>query len=98
MPVMMQSIIASLMAGFLVGGYAGYQYSEGQQAIKTTIEERAIKASNKATASAIAAIEVKNTTIYQRVQKHVKTDPVYRSASCVHSADVMRELNAALTE
>lgn len=95
MPNIASSILASLLAGLVFGAYAGYQYSQGQQAIESNIEQRATEAANKATASAIAAIEIKNTTIYHKVQNNVKKDPVYRSASCVHSADVMRNIESA---
>ena len=92
---LLSSILASLLAGLVFGAYAGYQYSQGKQAIATNIEQRATEAANKATASAIAAIEIKNTTIYQKVSQNVKKDPVYRSASCVHSVDSMRDITAA---
>jgi hypothetical protein len=92
---LLSSILASLLAGLVFGSYAGYQYSQGQHAIATNIEQRATEAANKATASAIAAITVRNTTIYQKVQQNVKSNPIYRSASCVHDADSMRSINAA---
>jgi hypothetical protein len=84
-------MLVSLLSGLVIG----YKYSEGQHAIATNIEERATKAATTATASAIAAITVRNTTIYQKVQQNVKSNPIYRSASCVHDADSMRGINAA---
>ena len=84
-------MLVSLLSGLVIG----YKYNEGQHAIATTIEQRATKAATTATASAIAAIEIKNTTIYQKVQQNVKSNPIYRSASCVHDADSMRNINAA---
>jgi len=93
--ILLPSTLAALITGAVFGSYAGYQYNEGKHAIATNIEERATKAANAATASAIAAIEIKNTTIYQKVQRDVKENTIYRSASCVHSANVMRNINAA---
>jgi hypothetical protein len=84
-------MLASVLSGLVIG----YKYSEGQHAIATNIEQRATEAATTATASAIAAIEIKNTTIYQKVQHNVKSNPMYRSASCVHDADSMRNINAA---
>jgi len=93
--LLLSSILAALIMGAVFGSYAGYQYNEGKHAIATNIEERATKAATTATASAISAITVRNTTIYQKVQQNVKSNPIYRSASCVHDADSMRSINAA---
>lgn len=93
--ILPSSILAALLVGAVFGAFGGYQYAQGKQAIATNIEQRATEAANKATASAIAAIEIKNTTIYQKVQQNVKSNPIYRSASCVHDADSMRNINAA---
>jgi hypothetical protein len=84
-------MLVSLLSGLVIG----YKYNEGKHAIATSIEQRATKAATTATASAIAAITVRNTTIYQKVQRDVKSNPIYRDASCVHSADVMHDINAA---
>ncbi len=93
--LLLSSILAALIMGAVFGSYAGYQYSEGQHAIATNIEERATKAATTATASAIAAITIRNATIYQKAQQNVKSNPIYRDASCVHDADSMRNINAA---
>lgn len=46
-------------------------------------------------ADAISRIVVRNTTVQGRVETIVRDNPVYRD--CVHPADVMRNINEAIT-
>ena len=93
MPINITLIL--IAAALVAGSIGGCQFQKGQAAIASSIEERATVAATTAAASAIAAIEITNTTIYRKVQTNVKENQVYRSASCVHPAAVMRDINAA---
>jgi hypothetical protein len=55
------------------------------------VEERAMLGA----ANEIAKIQLKQTTIYNKVQKEVQTNTVYRE--CKHTADGLRSINEALT-
>lgn len=49
----------------------------------------------RSAAEAIAAIEIKQVTIRQTLEKAINEKPAYRD--CVHSPDGLRAVNAALT-
>jgi hypothetical protein len=95
-------IIGSLVINILMTGAAyKFGYDNGENKIKASqiaendliakVEERA----RLGAANEIAKIQLKQTTIYNKVQKEVQTNTVYRE--CKHTADGLRSLNEALT-
>ena len=98
---------AILGAVLLVGGLTGAAYRQGrtdgeakivaQEARERELTAQAVDAANAAAARAISSIKVQHQTITQEVQRDVIEKPVYRDPGCVHDADSMRNINAALT-
>jgi hypothetical protein len=83
-----------LIAAFGGGYMTGKDMIEGQVARE---ERAALIARNEAlkvTAAAIATIEVKNTTIKQKVEREVREKTIYRE--CKHTPDGLRGINSAL--
>lgn len=97
-------ILAAIgLVGALTGGayYQGRQDGEAkivaQEAREREIAAGAVDAALNASAQAVAAIKVQHRTITQEVQRDVIEKPVYRDPGCVHDADSLRRINAALT-
>ncbi len=93
------TVIAVLFAGY-TGGVWHYSYEAGKNSeiakhseLNEVIDKVEAKAASGA-ASAISGIEIKNTTIYGKLQKEVYTNTVY--AECKHTPDGLRQLNEAL--
>ena len=82
--ILLSSILASLLAGLVFGAYAGYQYSEGQHAIKNT-------ATMTAQASAIAQARTEEQAI---VKSDVATSKKYQEGL----NDGKKELNAVIAK
>jgi len=92
-----------LAAGAMTGGayMRGREDGENkivaQQAREDAIAAKATEAAASAAAYAISAIKVQHRTIQQEVQRDVIEKPVYRDPGCMHDADSLRRINAALT-
>ncbi len=87
--------------GASVGGAFWYGTSTGRdgEIAKRAAVDQAVadtrKLAMEGAADAISKIQVRNTTVQGRVETIVRDNPVYRD--CVHPADVMRNINEALT-
>jgi hypothetical protein len=86
---------ASVVGAGLWGLSLGDDRATARQARETSIEQRATAAAANAAASAINAIKVTNRTIQNEVIRDVVEKPVYRD--CLHDADSLRRINAAIT-
>lgn len=84
--------LISAAAGF----YGGWTIKQGEWDAATVASQAERGEALKAAAEAIAAREVKHATITQRVIRETVEKPVYRD--CVHDADSLRDINAALSE
>jgi len=90
-------LIAVGLAFLAVGGggyYFGGKHARNAMEAQELREERLVAKITESTAEAIADIEIKNTTIRQKVETVTREVPVYRD--CQHSPDVVRLLNSAL--
>jgi hypothetical protein len=98
--------IAAYLIGLLVllggGGYAGWTARDWKAAADERAEKRTqeliLKTKADAalgTAEAIAKLEPKLVTLKEKVTREVIEKPIYRD--CVHSANGLRDINAALT-
>ncbi len=95
-------IIGVIIASF-IATIASYKfgYDNGTNEIKALqlSEEKLIakveESARLGAANEIAKIQLKQTTIYNKVQREVQTNTVYRE--CKHTADGLRNLNEALT-
>lgn len=85
---------SALIAG-AAGFYGGWTIKQGQWDAATVASQKASGDALKAAAEAIAKRDVKHTTITQKVIRETVEKPVYRD--CVHDADSMRDINAALS-
>ena len=86
---------ASLGGMYLKAHSDGVNECQAADARDVHVAETATKAATDAAAAAISKIEVKNTTIHQKVQHDVIEKAVYRE--CRHDAGSLRNLNEALT-
>jgi hypothetical protein len=80
--------------GYWQGGKHKANAIEAQAAREAALIEKARDAAIDGAAQAIAAIEVKNTTIRQKVEVQTREVPIYRE--CRHTADTLSLLNDAL--
>lgn len=91
-------IILAAVLAFLGFGATGYYFGGKHKADSIAAQEvRDRELLDKValeTAAAIAGIEIKNTTIRQKVETVTREVPVYRD--CQHSPDVVGLLNDAL--
>ncbi|WP_374680440.1 hypothetical protein [Hydrocarboniphaga effusa] len=92
--------ICALWAASLCGvGF--FSYGAGQDDVKAEQAEidKAIadtrEAAQQGAAAAISAIEIKHTTIRQRVETQIREKPVYRD--CRHEPGVLLDINEAIT-
>lgn len=93
-PYVLLAGIIVIIGAFLGGYKAGYDMSEGQSAREERIAMQARDEALRVTATAIAGIEVKNTTIRQTVEREVRENTIYKS--CAHTDDGLRLVNQAL--
>lgn len=93
-PWVLLGLIAVVAATYLTG----YMNGKGQAADeRLRLESVALRAANAAQAAAaaeIAKIEIRHTTIKQKVQRETIEKPVYRD--CRHSPDGLQLVNQAL--
>lgn len=68
--------------------YGGTVYEQSNQTRIELIAEKAAKASSEAAAKAISEIEIKQTTINNKVREIIKTETVY--SDCRHSPDMFQ--------
>lgn len=101
-PVPLSALLAAVIVwGASAGGAYYYGRTDGRaietsaQARENKIAEAATQAAVLASAKAIAAIEVKNVTVKQRVETQIRDRPVYRD--CAHDQRVLNDINRALT-
>lgn len=86
---------ALIVAAYGFGRWDGVRLKEGEQDRTQLAIEAAAKDAREATAKAIASIRVHNTTIQQRLEKEVRSEPVYRDCRLTPSG--VRDINEALT-
>lgn len=84
--------LISAAAGF----WGGWTIKQGEWDAATVASQTERGEDLKAAAEAIAAREVRHATITQRVIRETVEKPVYRD--CVHDADSLRDINAALSQ
>lgn len=89
------AFVASVTGAFFYGQQVGQDSIEAQQARDNRIAQVAYESSQKATAEAIAAMEIKNVEITQPIRTEIRTRTVY--AECKHTPDGLRALNNAIT-
>ena len=88
--------VAAGVAGvYLQGKRAGKAECVATQALVDQAAERAGEAAARTAAEAIGRIKIQHRTVQQEVQREILERPVYRE--CVHSAEQLRRINAALT-
>lgn len=92
-------IIAALI---VLGGSTGFAAWKGYQtgvehekAAQMRLED-AVEAMQRTAAKAIAEIQVRHTTIQQKMETQIREHEIYRD--CRHSADALGLLNDALTD
>lgn len=90
--ILAAAVVLSGLGGFFMG--ERLKQGEWDASIVTAQTERG--EALKAAAQAIAAIDVKQQTIRERVIRETVEKPVYRD--CRHDADGLRDINAALSE
>lgn len=73
----------------------GVAHQKAQEAEVTVAVLQAREEASKGAAEAIAKIEIKNTTVYQKVQHEITTNTVYRE--CTHNDVGMQLVNEALS-
>lgn len=94
-------LVTALLWGASVAGAGWWAYGAGQdhceaaQARDDRVAQVAYDSAASATASAIAKIEIKNTTITQKMQKEVYEKTVYRD--CHSGPDAVRLLNSTIS-
>ena len=88
----------ALAVGLLTGAYQlGRTTMKGEFDSEALGKKSGEDATLKAVALAISKIEVKSEKHIQPLLTEVRTNTVYRSVDCQHSADSMRHLNALIT-
>lgn len=98
MNLILVAILATLLSG--AGGvWYGIGLGEDRLIAEQAKEAKVIadtrELAMQGAAAAIAANKPINTTILQEVQREIRTNTVYRD--CVHSAEQLRRINAAIT-
>lgn len=93
-------VACALWAASIVGtGYFAYGAGQDDARAKQSEIDSAVQqtreAAQQGAAEAISAIEIKHTTIRQRVEREIREKPVYRD--CQHEPAVLRDINEALT-
>lgn len=83
------------LAAYGAGRWDGGRLKEGEQDRTQLAIEAAARDARESTAKAIASIRVQNTTIQQRLEKEVRSEPVYRD--CRLTPAGVRDINEALT-
>ncbi len=83
------------ISAYGVGRWDGGRLKEGEQDRTQLAIEAAARDARESTAKAIASIRVQNTTIQQRLEKEVRSEPVYRD--CRLTPAGVRDINEALT-
>lgn len=79
-----------LLALITIGSafYGGIVYEQANQTRIELIVEKSADAASKAAAEAIAGIEIKQTTINNKVREVIRTETVY--SDCRHSPDMFK--------
>lgn len=85
---------AALISG-AAGFYGGWTIKQGRWDAATLAAQEKKDDEETGSAKAIATRDVKHMTITQKVIRETVEKPVYRD--CVHDADSMRDINAALS-
>lgn len=92
-----------LAVGALTGGAYWQGRNDGenkivaQQAREDAIAAKAIESAASAAAVAISQIKVQHRTVQQEVQREVLVQTQYRDPGCMHDANSLRNINAAIT-
>jgi hypothetical protein len=95
-------VLAAMVAAGLAGAggiWYGIELGREREAAErdriATVERSVRDEAMAGAAAAIAANRPRNVTIRQETEREIKTNVVYRD--CVHSADQLQRINAALT-
>lgn len=91
-------IVGGLIAAagaFFYGMDVGEDRAIAKQKTTQELVDQVYDKAQKAAASAIADMEIKNVTITQPIRTEVRENTVY--ASCAHTPDGLRSLNTAIT-
>lgn len=92
------AVASATLAGGFAAGWKVNEWRNDSQAL--AIEQAAQKASESATAAAVAAIkgiEVKYVTIRQNAETITREVPVYRDGTCNHDPRMRDTINQALS-
>lgn len=93
-------LIVAALSAVLAAGFGGFKLGVDHETASQAREERligkAVEAANSASASAIAGIQVKHTTIRQELEREIRTNTFY--AECKHSPVGLRSINDALAK
>jgi hypothetical protein len=95
-PYLLIGAIVATLASFGAGYYKGGADAESEHTETQLLIAKAAEAAQIATATEIAKIQIRHTTIQRKVEREILEKPVYRG-SCVHTADGLRLTNQALT-
>lgn len=90
-----QVIVIAIGVSISLGFVGGWKLNSWKHDSDRLAETEAQQAALISVAEEIAKIDVKNTTVRQKVVEHVIEKPVY--VDCKHDADGMRNINEAIT-
>ena len=94
-PWLLLAGLLTILASFGIGYVKGSSDSEASHDSQELMVAKVAEKAQQAAAQEIAKIEIRHTTIRQKVQREIAERPVYRE--CNHSPDGLRLVNQALT-
>ena len=94
-PYLIIGALIVAVGSFFYGMAVGEDVTIAKQKTTQELVDAVYDKAQKGAADSIAAMEVKNVTITQPIRTEVRTNTVY--AECRHSANGLRDLNAAIT-
>lgn len=94
-PWLLLAGLLTILASFGIGYAKGSSDSEASHDSQELMVAKVAEKAQQAAAREIAKIEIRHTTIRQKVQREITERPVYRN--CSHSPDGLRLVNQALS-
>ena len=94
-PWLLLGALLAILASFGFGYQRGSAKAEAEAEHQALLIAKASEAAQQAAAQEIAKIDIRHTTIRQKVQRETIEKPVYRD--CSHSPDGLRLVNQALS-
>ena len=91
---MIELIVVALLS-FAGGAYSGIQHERANSVELELVAERAADKVSERSAHAIAAIEIKNTTINNEVREIITLEKVY--SDCKHTPEAYEKIRKTLT-